>query len=224
MLLNAGLSFIGCSSEKNPTSEPDAGNLDQTDEQASPLSDAAWAKSILEQSAKWDAVTPEPVLANPAAFLDCASPFPPTDEPPSPHNPQRGYDAGIFGTESGPNAILTNQFVVNQTARPHFRLIPVDSWQSKLDVVYPVGSIIVKEKYDDIQESNKRGRTNAIAVMTKRKPGYDPGHGDWEYAYIDLDTEQKIKTITRGKISNCIDCHSNRSASDYVFRDYLITR
>ena len=55
-------------------------------------------------------------------------------------------------------------------------------------------------------------------MMIKREPGYDPGHGDWEYADVRLEPEKKV---ARGKIASCIACHDGKKNDDYLFRDYL---
>jgi hypothetical protein len=69
---------------------------------------------------------------------------------------------------------------------------------------YPVGSVIVKEK---LPGSN-------IGGMVKRRAGYDPEHGDWEYFFKD---EQGI---TSGRIESCVRCHDSARPRDYVFGDW----
>lgn len=214
----------GCSSEEEHAAGSTDSSPDQAAVQANPITDVVWAQAILKASADWDTVTPDPVLADPAAFVDCSAPLRSPTGPPSPHNPGSGYNIGTFSDQSGPNAFNMNQFAVNAIAQPYFELVPVDTWPGNIPDAYPIGTTIVKEKYSDINEANRRGLADAVAVMVKRELGYDPEHGDWEYAYIDLDRESQIKSVTRGKIAGCIDCHSNRSTSDYVFRDYLIIR
>ena len=84
----------------------------------------------------------------------------------------------------------------------------------------PVGTIIIKEKYDHIEDAKTRTKADAYAAMIKHEPGYDADHNDWEYVYIELDKPNTITGATCGKLDSCIDCHANRKQTDYVFRDY----
>jgi hypothetical protein len=77
--------------------------------------------------------------------------------------------------------------------------------------------VVVKEKYPQYSPNAK---PVAVAAMTKREPGYDPGNGDWEYAYEQRWPEQEAKTV-RGKLDACIDCHQGVRDKDYLFRSYL---
>lgn len=53
--------------------------------------------------------------------------------------------------------------------------------------------------------------------MTKRNPGYDTDHGDWEYYGIDLDTKEEFT----GKATACIACHQVANDRDYIYGDKL---
>lgn len=82
----------------------------------------------------------------------------------------------------------------------------------------PAGTVVVKQKYaPDAPES---AEPVAIAAMTKRQPGYDPAHGDWEYAYEEYPPGAPPK-VSRGRIESCIDCHHAASDRDYLYRPYL---
>jgi hypothetical protein len=72
----------------------------------------------------------------------------------------------------------------------------------------PVGTIVVKQK------TGSKGEVE-LGVMIKRGPGYDEQGGDWEYLYA---SGPDLKTITRGKLANCADCHASPSAKDHLFR------
>ncbi|HEY0075579.1 MAG TPA: cytochrome P460 family protein [Abditibacteriaceae bacterium] len=76
------------------------------------------------------------------------------------------------------------------------------------------GSVIVKEKL------SAPGSTKAelLTVMIKRRAGYDPKKGDWEYLVTDGAGK---KVYERGKINNCQRCHVTQAANDYVFRPYV---
>jgi hypothetical protein len=80
----------------------------------------------------------------------------------------------------------------------------------------PVGTVVIKEKH---AKGQANGPT-AVAAMIKREAGYDPDHGDWEYAFEQLQPEEKRK-VERGKLSSCIECHQGARNTDYLFRPYL---
>jgi hypothetical protein len=79
---------------------------------------------------------------------------------------------------------------------------------------FSVGSVIVKEKLS----APGSARSELLTVMIKRRTGYDPKKGDWEYLVTDGAGK---KVYERGKINNCQRCHVTQSASDYVFRPYV---
>ncbi|MFO0946111.1 MAG: cytochrome P460 family protein [Planctomycetota bacterium] len=79
---------------------------------------------------------------------------------------------------------------------------------------YPVGSIVIKEK---LKSADSR-EAELFTVMRKRAPGYDPDHGDWEYAVV---TNGGTEIVERGKLQRCIECHDNYKETDYVTREYL---
>jgi len=119
---------------------------------------------------------------------------------------------------------------------------------------YPVGSVIVKNKLGSAYEETSlepsksldgvrvqhppskdseapweiiidphhfevKTTPDGVGGMIKRALGYDPEHGDWEYFFY----EDPAK-IDSGKLGNCIDCHQNASARDYVFGSWAEPR
>ncbi len=79
---------------------------------------------------------------------------------------------------------------------------------------YPVGSVIVKQKY-----SNKEATTTELfTIMRKMKPGYDNAHGDWEYSIVE---RTGMKELVSGRLEACIKCHESYARTDYVTRVYL---
>lgn len=80
----------------------------------------------------------------------------------------------------------------------------------------PEGSVIVKTKQADnwhLEEPGKEPAVSGIGGMIKRKAGYDPVHGDWEYFYADATTP-----FTTGKLESCVACHTKAKAEDSLFR------
>lgn len=76
------------------------------------------------------------------------------------------------------------------------------------------GSVIVKEKF--LKQDSKT--PELLTVMVKRKAGYDPHKGDWEYLLVDGQPEDDNN---RGKLSYCQSCHVPQQAQGYIFRTYL---
>jgi hypothetical protein len=73
--------------------------------------------------------------------------------------------------------------------------------------VFPVGSIIVKEKLVE-------GEGTAWGLMIKHTSGSNPSGGDWEYLYIDSD-----RKVWRGDdVQHCQACHQMQP-TDSVFVD-----
>jgi hypothetical protein len=77
----------------------------------------------------------------------------------------------------------------------------------------PIGSILVREDYDD-----KRKRQN-ISVLYRIKD-YDKEHGNWywikyqENGSVARDSNDKV---IAGKVASCIACHSKANGNDFVF-------
>jgi hypothetical protein len=107
---------------------------------------------------------------------------------------------------------------------------------------FPVGSIVVKEKLDQVSLPIKPGSKTTerpvvsqdlkemiespdtkwkrilITAMIKHAAGYDPAHGDWEYLVTNGDA---TALQARGKLANCGGCHAIKKNNDFVFRDEL---
>jgi hypothetical protein len=110
---------------------------------------------------------------------------------------------------SGPHADATIRIYMSARA--------ADAFLSSA-VLYPVGSVIIKEK----KAQGLLGRdgagakaTDGVGGMVKRQPGYDSEHGDWEYFYF-----ESAEKIESGKIASCVRCHAAASKKDYVFGDW----
>jgi hypothetical protein len=74
-------------------------------------------------------------------------------------------------------------------------------------VRYPVGSLFVKEKFDEAGEA----KPSVITVMEKLT---DEGRvEDWKFTMIRMSDRA---VVTEGFKVSCIDCHSNYRRSDYV--------
>lgn len=79
---------------------------------------------------------------------------------------------------------------------------------------FPVGSIIIKEKLTDASEKN----VELLTVMVKHQAGFDANNGDWDYLVLN---SQGQPISTKTKLESCQNCHRDKKAQDYIFRNYL---
>ena len=77
---------------------------------------------------------------------------------------------------------------------------------------YAVGSIILKEKLLNGAE------TELFTGMLKRKSGYNPDCGDWEFFVVSGDAKN---VVARGRLESCMECHKAYAETGFVVRDYL---
>ena len=79
---------------------------------------------------------------------------------------------------------------------------------------FPVGTIIVKEKHNGSDAST----SELLTVMIKRKKGFSPEIGDWEFLVL----EGFAKSVQgRGAMEVCISCHTAVEDNDFVYADYV---
>jgi hypothetical protein len=153
------------------------------------------ADSLGLDYAAWPSVTEKPYRVSPSLAMFCRA-----------LTPDEARQQQAERKERGPHADTAIVVRVNPIGLEAFRAgEPV-----------PVGTVVIKEKYP-LHLPNTP--PDAVAAMIKREPGYDPDHGDWEYAYEQRKAEPENKVV-RGKLSHCIACHKG-ARSDYLFRPYL---
>ena len=75
---------------------------------------------------------------------------------------------------------------------------------------FPVGSIIVCEKLS----STSAEIPEMLAVLAKRRKGFNPKGNDWEFLVVSGDGKKIEK---REKTGACLECHASRSQNDLVF-------
>jgi hypothetical protein len=80
---------------------------------------------------------------------------------------------------------------------------------------FPVGSVIVKEKFANM--AGKLPRPELSTVMIKRERGFNPKCGDWEFAVLDAAGK---KMMNRGRLESCMKCHVGQAKRDFVFGSY----
>jgi hypothetical protein len=80
--------------------------------------------------------------------------------------------------------------------------------------VYPEGTVILKQKYSD----PGRRQTELFTGMLKRKQGYDPDMGNWEFFVLDA---SRASVLAFGKIESCSECHASFKRTDFVSREYM---
>lgn len=79
----------------------------------------------------------------------------------------------------------------------------------------PVGTVIVKEEYDD--PGCAASSLRAWTVMRKEMAGYDPAHNDWRWQRVQASNGA---VLVDGRVESCIGCH-NRPAC--TARDWQCT-
>jgi hypothetical protein len=157
------------------------------------------AEAVARDYAKLTLVTPKAVLVNPEMAMYC-----------------RGVsqaDVERARKTQGPHAHTRIRIFMNAGAAEAFELRRKD--ESPSPAVYPVGSIVVKEKKGESIYGGQAGRSkthDGVGGMIKREKGYDPEYGDWEYFYF----EDPAK-VESGRIASCVACHAGAATTDYVF-------
>jgi hypothetical protein len=108
-----------------------------------------------------------------------------------PDSPHANKFITVYVNDKGKTALL-------KTANPQF----------------PQGTIIVKEKL----ANESATAPELLTVMLKREAGFNPPSNDWEFMVVNGDGKTVIE---RGKLMNCITCHTAKRQQDFVFRNYL---
>jgi len=122
---------------------------------------------------------------------------------------QRNIACAPIGLDPGPHVAIRDGAIkvfANPAAQAHLL--------GKRPGALPAGAAVVKEKL----AGAKADRLVAYAAMIKREAAYDPKHGNWEYVFVESGGRGEVQ---RGKLANCIACHSGAASQDYLFRPYL---
>ncbi len=159
------------------------------------------AEEVARDYAKLTLVTPEAVFVNPELAMLCKGA--------SQEHVERARRT------QGPHAHTQIRVFMSAGAAATFKLRQKDETLAEAPV-YPVGSIVVKEKkgaFYFVGRGEERSKTHdGVGGMIKREKGYDPEHGDWEYFYF----EDPAK-VESGRIASCVACHAGAATTDYVF-------
>ena len=98
----------------------------------------------------------------------------------------------------------------NSFAAVYFNKLAREAMVAEPRINYPRGSIIVREKLTQADDT----QAQLLAVMIKRARGFNPAANDWEFLVVD-GTLTKIRE--RQKKGTCLDCHSSQHARDFVY-------
>lgn len=85
---------------------------------------------------------------------------------------------------------------------------------TKKNPKFPVGTVIVKEKL----ATPDTAAPELLTVMIKRRKGFNPEVGDWEFAATN---GAGTEVDARGKLQSCQACHIGYQQNDYISRIYL---
>jgi hypothetical protein len=195
LALVATLSLTGCTQSEGDS--PDIAPATQ----AASASESLDVTEVARTYAMLTKLTPEPVDVNPELSMLCRG-----------ASAEEVTEARKVG---GPHAHSSITIYMSGPAARAFH---------EKARTYPVGSVIVKEKeahhYHHASSSSDgvdpeagwaKGR-DGVGGMIKRAPGYDPGHGDWEYFYFE--DPAKVET---GRIASCVQCHAGAAGTDHVY-------
>ena len=152
----------------------------------------------------WSLVTPDPIDMTPAIMVSCIGPSSWDSDPKNPHSPR------IF------------RVFVNGKGRSEMRKAHGPEARGSVPR-FPVGTMIVKEKFAKTQTEGDLGmklkpgvKPELLTAMVKREKGFDSSNGDWEYLVLD----GAMKRSERNEIRHCQSCHQSRKDRDYVFGAY----
>lgn len=140
---------------------------------------------------KWECVTPRPVRLPVVLTASCV--YTPTEQ--------------MKMADVAPHGLRYMLCYVNDVGKA--AMVAKNS-----NVVFPIGTVIVKEKLHSDDPASKR---LLITAMLKHSDGYNPEHGDWEYI---VTNGEDLKLQARGKLDNCIKCHEHAKKTDYVNTRY----
>ncbi|MBK8172870.1 MAG: hypothetical protein IPK60_21400 [Sandaracinaceae bacterium] len=142
--------------------------------------------------------------------------------------PDESTDGGAL--QAGPGA-FTEDFRINpdfatRMAAPVVGTSPhgeVQIWYStNIESVLGDATITVLRGTVSIKTSNGDGvaGVDALAVMIKQAPGYDPDNGDWLYEMRTPDgvvmNDPESGMPMSGRIPMCIQCHRGYQETDYL--------
>jgi len=116
-------------------------------------------------------------------------------------------NAQPYTSELGPFAI--NCYVAGDVA--DYRKIHPE--QRDANVTVAPGTVIVREV------SDTAGQVTKLTVMAKGPSGYDPSLGDWMFAVTDPRGAplEENGALLIGRLTQCHDCHRERSHDDFLF-------
>ncbi|AIE86300.1 cytochrome P460 family protein [Fimbriimonas ginsengisoli] len=169
--------------------------------QQSAAKDSEGVRQEIGSYRTWQCVTPRPVDMTPSIAMSCIGPAT-WDRSPNPHFQ---YVFKVYVNQLGKAALADPKHGP-----------------------FPVGSIIVKEKYEVRQgqdrwrerELPKGAKPVLLTAMIKRPNGFDRANGDWQYMALSGDMKSRSTT----GISYCSACHATQVKHDYVFGSYLPAR
>jgi Cytochrome P460 len=89
-----------------------------------------------------------------------------------------------------------------------------DEMLTKKNPKFPVGTVVVKEKLTSPDSQTPE----LLTVMIKRKKGFNPEVGDWEFMTLN---GAATEVTAKGKLESCQTCHLDYKQNDFITRTYL---
>ena len=152
-------------------------------------------KALASNYSSLKLMTPEPVFVNPELAALCVG----------------------ASEESVNRARIDNGVHANCSAQIYMNEQAANAFNNGLS--YPAGSVVIKEKstngFRRKSDNTWTGEGSGVGGMVKREHGFDNYNGNWEYFYVETDSEIQV-----GKLDSCIDCHRRAKKTDFVFGDW----
>jgi hypothetical protein len=137
-----------------------------------------------------------------------------------------GYEYSALHWEQFVVVFINNKTEVYSNNHSEFLRIYEEDLDPEEDEInykkYEVGTIILKESF--LNKDSRPTTPLLLSGMIKRKPGYDPEFGDWEY--FQSSPDGKIIAMGNSKDkeieATCVSCHSNINDQDFVFATHYV--
>jgi len=148
-------------------------------------------QAMIASYGSWSSPTSEPIAVSSHIFALCRGPTP--------------FEQAFSVSEHGHHRLIREWD--NESA-----------WASMVDAdtgPFLPGAAIVKEK---LVPRDGGLAVVALGLMIKRQPGFDPAHGDWDFAYWEQEAGLESGPA---QSAHCGDCHAAARGTDFVFAHSL---
>jgi hypothetical protein len=129
-------------------------------------------------------------------------------------------EISVLCVNTGRSIYSSNDPHDNKHINVYVNDIGLDAMTTMKNPKFPIGSVIIKEKFEYDNTALFKDTVELYTMMIKREKGYNEECGDWEFLAID----GNLQDIERGKLANCMKCHIYESKTDFIFRDEYLSK